>query len=67
MSDIDMTPGEVSMKLVLVATMATAVTYAVNVWPTATQYVQTLDTRPEAILTGTALLVLAALLRRHRV
>jgi hypothetical protein len=45
--------------------MASAVTYAVHVWPTATQYVQTLDARPEAIVTGAALLMIASFLRRN--
>jgi hypothetical protein len=45
--------------------MASAVTYAVNIWPTASQWTQTVDARPEAIVTGAALLILASLLRRN--
>ena len=54
------------MKVVLVIAMATAMTYTIDVWPRATQWVQTLDARPEAVLTGGALLMLASLLRRNR-
>ena len=53
------------MKLVLVIAMATAMTYTIDVWPVATKWVQTLDARPEAVLTGGVLLMLASLLRRN--
>jgi hypothetical protein len=62
---IDIFRVEASVKLVLVTSLATAATYTAHVWPTsATQWVQTLDARPEAVLTGAALLMLASLLSR---
>jgi hypothetical protein len=53
------------VKFALVSSLAMAATYTGNVWPTsATKWVQTLDARPEALLTGAALLMLASLLSR---
>ena len=53
------------MKLALATSIATALTYTTNAWPTsATRWFLTLDARPEAILTGAALLLLAAVLSR---
>lgn len=53
------------MKFLLMTSLATAATYSTHAWPTATQWVQTLDARPEAVLTGAVLLMLASVLRRN--
>ena len=53
------------MEFVIMTSLATAATYTTHMWPTATQWVQTLDARPEAVLTGAALLLLASVLRRN--
>jgi hypothetical protein len=50
--------------LALVASMFSAAAYGAQIWPAATHGFPGLDSRPEAIVTGGALLVLASLLRR---
>ena len=52
------------MKLTLVVSMVMAGLGAA-IWPTSAPWVHTLDARPEAIATGSALLVLASILRRN--
>ena len=52
------------MKLTFVASLVMAGLGAA-IWPTTAQWVHTLDARPEAVATGSALLVLAAILRRN--
>jgi len=53
-----------SVKLALLASMVSAAAYGAQIWPAATHGFQGHDARPEAIVTGGALLVLASLLRR---
>jgi hypothetical protein len=53
------------VKFALMTAMVTAATYATNYWPTATSWVQPRDARPEAVLTGAVLLMLASLLSRN--
>ena len=52
-----------SVKLAFVASMLAAA-YGAQTWPAATLGFHGLDARPEAIVTGGALLALASLLRR---
>ena len=52
------------MKSLLFLSMVSMAAFGSEMLPTATQWAQGMDTRPEAILTGGALLLLAALLRR---
>jgi hypothetical protein len=54
----------VAVKLLLVASLVSVAAYGAQVLPTATHWAQTLDARPEAVLTGGVLLIAASLLRR---
>jgi hypothetical protein len=54
----------VAVKFLLVASFVSIAAYGAQVLPSASQWAQTLDARPEALLTGGVLLVVASLLRR---
>jgi hypothetical protein len=46
------------------ASFVSVAAYGVQMMPTASHWAQTLDARPEAVVTGGVLLVVASLLRR---